>query len=227
MKLRPVTRVGLAGAAIATVLLALAAPAFAHEQRRVGAYQFTVGWQHEPAYAGTENGVQVFVRDANGTPIDELGTPVTLKVQAIYGGQASPYLALEPSWDPDTGLGTHGEWDAAITPTQSGNYTFHFTGTIHGQPIDQRFTSSDSTFATVEDPTAVEFPTKTPPPVQLAAGVARLQPRVEALAASASSAEDKASTATTVAIVAVALAVVLGGVAIGLALSGRKARSAS
>ncbi len=96
----------------------------------------------------------------------------------IYGSATSPFLDLEPSWDPDTGLGTHGEWDAAITPTEPGNYTFHFTGTIDGQAIDQRFTSSDSTFDVVRSPTAIEFPTKTPSPAELAAGVEALQPRV-------------------------------------------------
>jgi hypothetical protein len=220
MKLRPVTRVSVAGVAVAAVLLAVAGSAFAHEQRKVGGYGFTVGWQHEPAYAGTENGVQVFVHDADGTPIDDLGTPVTLKVRVIYGTSVSRYLDLEPSWDPDTGLGTRGEWDAAITPTQPGNYTFHFTGSVHGQVIDQRFTSSDSTFATVEDPGTVEFPTKIPPGAELAAGVKQLQPKVEAVASTSSSAKSKATSATVIAIVGL----VLGAAALVLSLTNRKRR---
>ena len=135
-----------------TLLALLASPALAHETRQVGSYSVAVGWSHEPAYAGAENGVQIFIHDATGAAVDDLGTPTSLKVQVIYGHQTSPYLDLEPSWDPDTGLGTHGEWDAAITPTQPGVYTFHLTGSIDGQAVDQTFTASDSTFAVVEDP---------------------------------------------------------------------------
>jgi hypothetical protein len=227
MQLRPVTRAGLAVVTAVAIVLAVASPAFAHEVRKVGAYQLTVGWQHEPAYAGTENGVQIFVHDANGTPVDDLGTPVTLKVQAVYSGAPSPYLDLEPSWDPDTGLGTHGEWDAAITPTEPGTYTFHLTGSIHGQAIDQKFTSSATTFDPVQDPTAIEFPNKTPSASQQAAAIRQLQATTADAASEASSAKDSASTATTVAIVGIVLAVLLGGAAVALALSSRKGRSST
>ena len=58
----------LAGAtALATTLLVLlASPALAHETRQVGSYSVAVGWSHEPAYAGAENGVQIFIHDASG-----------------------------------------------------------------------------------------------------------------------------------------------------------------
>ncbi len=95
MKLRPVTRVGLAVASIVAVLLAVAAPAFAHEVRKVGAYQLTVGWQHEPVYAGTENGVQVFVHDASGKPDRRPRQPGHVEGAGdLRLGQLSPFLAL-------------------------------------------------------------------------------------------------------------------------------------
>ena len=225
--LRSSARAAAAVAALLAVLLGVTSSAFAHEVRKVGAYQLTVGWQHEPVYAGIENGVQIFVHDASGAPIDDLGNPVTLKVQVIYGSTTSGYLDLEPSFDADTGLGTHGEWDAAITPTQPGNYTFHLTGSIRGQAIDQKFTSGPETFNSVDDPTSIEFPTKTPSAQQQAAAITRLQSTTAAAASDASSAKDSASTATTIGIVAIAIAVVLGGVAIGLAVSGRKGRSSA
>src|SRR5712692_2143629 len=43
----------------ALLLFLTAAPAFAHEQRTVGSFQITVGWLHEPSYAGIENAVQL------------------------------------------------------------------------------------------------------------------------------------------------------------------------
>ena len=64
--LRSTPRIGAAVAVVAAALVLGAAPALAHEQRQVGAYQFTVGWQHEPAYVDAQNAVQVFVHDAGG-----------------------------------------------------------------------------------------------------------------------------------------------------------------
>src|SRR2546430_215399 len=60
-------RVGVAVATLATVTFAFSAftatPAFAHEVRKVGAYEFTVGWEHEPTYTGVENAVQLILKD--------------------------------------------------------------------------------------------------------------------------------------------------------------------
>ncbi len=208
----------LAPMALLALLALMAPPALAHETRQVGSYTLAVGWSHEPAYAGTENGVQIFIHDANGVGVDDLGRPTSLKVQVIYGGQTSPYLDLEPSWDPDTGLGTHGEWDAAVTPTQPGVYTFHLTGSIQGQAVDQKFTASDSTFAVVEDPTGIEFPDKTPSAAALATAQARIQPRVAAAQSAASSAKDAVSTAQTLSVVSLVIAVVAIMAAVGLGL---------
>ena len=214
-------RLAGASALVVALLALLAAPAFAHETRTVGAYTVAVGWSHEPAYAGAENGVQIFIHDANGNAIDDLGDPTSLKVQAVFGGQTSPYLDLEPSWDPDTGLGTHGEWDAALTPTQPGVYTFHFTGSINGQAVDQKFTASDSTFAVVEDPTGVEFPTKTPTVAALATAQTRAEPRIVAAQSAADSAKSSVSTAKTLSIISLVIAVVAVVVALVIGLRRR------
>jgi len=215
-------RTGVAVATLAAVTFLIAGPASAHEQRQVGAYQFTVGWQHEPTYTGVENAVQFFVKDAKGNPIDDLGTPPTLKVQVVNGSQTSDPLDIKPSFDPDTGLGTHGEFDAAIVPTVPGDYTFHFTGSINGQAIDQKFTSSDKTFDPVKDPNDIQFPAKTPSNGQLATSVSRLDTRS---AAASKSAKDSADTAKILAIVAIGVGVVLGGAGllVGLSARGRSA----
>ncbi|MBV8980582.1 MAG: hypothetical protein JO086_06755 [Acidimicrobiia bacterium] len=213
------------GVALATFVSAIASfaltagPASAHEQRKVGAYQITIGWEHEPTYTGVENAVQIFIKDAKGNPVDDLGDPPSLKVQVINGSQISDPLDLGASFDPDTGLGTHGEFDAPIIPTVPGDYTFHLTGNINGQNIDEKFTSSDKTFDPVKDPTEVQFPAKVPSNAQLAQSISRESSRSTTLAKSA---KDSASSAKTLAIVGIALGVVLGGAGLIVALGARR-----
>lgn len=211
-----------AAAAVSVTMAACvfgAPAAFAHEQRQVGAYQLTVGWEHEPTYVGQENAIQLFIHDAHGDPIDDLGSPPTLQVAVIFSGQTSSPLGLEASFDPDTGLGTHGEFDAAIVPTAVGNYTFHFFGTINGQHVDERFSSSPTTFNAVENPTNVQFPSKVPTVPELAALANRLSSRVDHATAAASAASNKADSAHTLGVVGVilgALGLLLGGTALVL-----------
>src|SRR5579859_6832054 len=102
-----------AGAAALSLIVLSASPAWAHEQRQVGAYQLTVGWQHEPTYVGVENAVQLFIKDAYGNPVDDLGNPPTLQVTLTTGARTSDPLDIRASFDPDTSLGMHGEFDAA------------------------------------------------------------------------------------------------------------------
>lgn len=44
------------------------------------------------------------------------------------------------------GSGTPGDYRGWLIPTRPGKYTFHFTGTIKGDPIDERITASPTTF---------------------------------------------------------------------------------
>jgi len=207
---RMARRAPLALIVTSLVVAVTAAPAFAHTSKTVGAYKLTVGWQHEPTYTGVQNGVQLFVHDASGTPLDDLG-PNGLKVNVVYNGKTSAPLTMNGSFDPDSGLGMHGEWDAAITPTEPGDYTFHFTGDINGQKIDESFTSGPQTFDTVKDPSPIEFPTQEQTPSQLSAALDRLGPRLDTATSKAKSASDSSGTATTLAVVALVVGVLLGG----------------
>ena len=151
---------------VAAAALWAAAPAGAHEIRNVGAYRFVVGWGTEPAYAGQENSVQLVLSTiSTGRPVVDLGS--TLRVTVIFGTQTMTF-ALEPTFDSDTGFGTPGDYRAWLVPTAPGDYRFHFSGTIGSQAIDQSFTSGPTTFATVQDPTTVEFPMQTPTMLELA-----------------------------------------------------------
>lgn len=204
---------------LALGMVILPRAALAHEQRTVGKIQMTVGWSIEPTYTGFRNDVQVFLKDAAGKPITDLGDN-DLKVQIISGGRKTALIPLDPGYDSDTGLGTPGEYDHAIIPTRPGNYTFHFVGTVHGQRIDQSFTSSEKTFNVVEEPGAAEFPAKEPSQAELAGLVQRLQPRVDAAQAAAGAASGAAAQGRSLAVIGI----VLGALGTALGVRPRQGR---
>jgi hypothetical protein len=185
-----------------------AAPASAHEAREVGAYRFLVGWGAEPAYVGQQNSVQLVLSDGRGKPVTDLGDG--LKVEVIYHS-ASITLALEPTFDPDSGFGMPGDYRAWFFPTAPGDYAFHFTGRIGTQSIDERFTSGPQTFDPVGDPTQVEFPVKNPTLSELTTAVRRQNPRIDAAMATA---RHEANGARVLGIVGIAVGVV--GVALAM-----------
>ena len=211
-------------AGMAALLLALgAAPASAHEARRIGRYNVEVGFGDEPVYAGEKNSVQLLLHDANDKPVTDLGD--TLKVDVSTGDDDTPKLSLsmEPNFEAG-GEGTPGDYRAWFIPTAPGPYTFHFTGNIKGQKVDEKFSSSPTTFDEVQDPAQVEFPEKDPTGAQLNARLDREVPRLNtALAASqsrANKAEDAAGQARIIAIVGVVVGV-LGLAAAGFAMRKR------
>jgi hypothetical protein len=162
--------------AVACATLWAAAPAAAHEVRDVGAYRFVVGWGTEPAYAGQENSVQLLLSSrSTGRPVVSVGN--ALHVGVIFGSRTMA-LALEPTFDPDTGLGTPGDYRAWLFPTAPGDYTFHFRGTIGSQTIDQSFTSGPTTFSAVQDPMTAEFPVRAPTPAELSQRLDAQLPRL-------------------------------------------------
>ena len=141
----------------------------------------------------------------------------------------SDTMPLNPTFDPDTGLGARGEYDATFTPTAPGDYTFHLTGNVHGTNVDQSFTSSDKTFDTVKDPTTIQFPAKVPAAADLSARIDRITPRLNdarsaaaSAASAANSAHDAANRALVVGIIGVALAVLLGGANLAMAVLARR-----
>ena len=218
-------RRGLGVAGLVVFALLVAAPALAHTTKNAGPYALTFGWRDEPAYTGAENAVQLFVKDAQGKPVDDLGQGVTVTVSTGAGtsAQTSPPMALNSAFDPDTGLGTHGEFDAPLVPTVAGTYTFHITGNINGTAVDVSAASSDKTFADVTDPTSIEFPNQIATLPQLSSAVTTLQSRLASAQTATNDAKSSASSAKTLAIVAIVVAVVLAVVAI---LTGRRKASA-
>jgi hypothetical protein len=227
MRLRSVVVALCAGAVLA---IGLAGVAGAHVVVKAGTYSLAIGWAHEPTYVGEQNAVQVIVTTAAGKPVDDLKAG-DLAVVVSTGGQQSTSLQLVPMYDADTGLGIHGDYEAALMPTAPGDYTFHVTGSVHGTTVDETETSSDSTFNSATDATGVQFPAKLPTMAEVTTHLDRVDARIAALAspaadAAASDAKSAASQALLVGVAVGGAGMVLAIAALWLGLRGRRASAA-
>jgi hypothetical protein len=199
-----------------TMLIGVAAdPAAAHEERTVGKYAFAVGFGDEPAYAGQENSVQMFLHDATtDKPVTDLGP--TLQVEVSTGNQTMAPMTMEPNFEVGE-FGIPGDYRAFFFPTRPGSYTFHFTGAIGGQKVDVRFTSGTKTFSSVEDPAKVEFPAKDPTTGEIATRLDREFPRIDsALNDERESLENRIDTARLLGIIGL----VVGALGLGAGVTG-------
>ncbi len=165
--MKNVVRRSLALCLSAVCLLALTAPALAHERRTEGGVQAVVGWATEPAYVGYPNAVQLRLSDTAGAPIADLAAD-ELKVEVSFGDQKTAPLPLSPAFN------SPGEYRAPLMPTRSGNYSFRFFGTVKGEAYDQTYTSGEETFDAPKNPAEVSFPAKDPTVGELAARVEQL-----------------------------------------------------
>jgi hypothetical protein len=209
-----------AAATLAALLVPLlAGPAAAHQEKTVGKYHFAVGFGDEPAYAGEKNSVQLFLNDANDKPVTDLTN--TLKVEVTTGTAEPLQLTMEPFFEVGE-FGTPGDYRAFFIPTAPGSYSFHLTGTIKGQKVDQTFKSGPQTFSDVEDPAQVQYPVQQPTGGQLAARADRETARINAaLAAERDQAKNDTASARTLAIIGLVVGV-LGLLAGGTALLQRR-----
>jgi hypothetical protein len=201
-------RLIVTGGLMLTMLVLLAGPAAAHEERHVGDLDLVVGFGQEPAYAGQPNSVELLL-STGGNPVTDLGD--TLTVSVGFGDQSKD-LSVEPFFEVGE-FGTPGDYRAWFIPTRAGQYSFHFTGTIRGTKIDETFTSGPKTFGDVDNPTDAEFPVQDPTNGELSDRIDREIPRLEAsitdvktsVDRSVGSVVDDVSSARTLALVGVAL----------------------
>lgn len=158
-------------ALLTLMLLALAAPAAAHEGREVGGYTIVFGWRVEPAYTNLFNGPEFTVTpngehgeegeaegehsDMGSEHADEgaaiTGLEDTLQIEVTYGGQ-SKTLRLRAVY------GEPGSYTADLIPTQPGDYSFRIFGTIGDVEVDETFSSTEGEFSTVEPIEDIQFP---------------------------------------------------------------------
>ena len=113
-----------------------------------------------------------------------------------------------------------GNYKADFIPTASGQYVFHFFGTIEGMLLDERFESGVGTFDDVQPATEIQFPESAASTRELESAVRgalesarQAQDTALALDAAASSAQDSASTATTLAVAGIAVGAI--GIVVG------------
>jgi hypothetical protein len=192
------------------LLVVVASPAAAHTTKKVGAYNVVIGWGSEPAYSGLLNSVQVVLTKlSTNKPVVNLGN--ALSVTVLYGTQQLP-LALTPTFDPDTGFGTPGDYRAWFFPTAPGDYTFHLKGKIGAQAVDESFKSGPTTFSTVEDPMNAQFPAKAPSNAQISQRLDTVLPRLTSAASTASGSGGR--TLGIVGIIVGTLGLTVGGIAL-------------
>jgi hypothetical protein len=159
-------------ATLATATL-LAPAATAHEDRSQGDIEMVVGFGTEPAYAGQPNSVQLVLLH-DGEPVVDLGD--TLDVEVSFGDETMA-LPLEPNFAVGA-FGEPGDYRAWFIPTRPGQYTFHFSGTIEGEEVDETFTSGPRTFSDVNNPAEIQFPVRDPSNGELAERIDREVPRL-------------------------------------------------
>ena len=118
-----------------------------------------VGLINEPVYVGDKSGLEFHV-EKDGQPVTGLET--TLTAQVVFEGQSRdlPLSARDdaPGW-----------YESVFIPTAAGPYTFHISGTIEGNSIDESFTSSPTGFDEVKEVTSGQFPNQLPPLTDIAA----------------------------------------------------------
>jgi len=103
-------------------------------------------------------------------------------------------------------------------PTIPGDYTFHLSGSIHGQAIDETATSSDTTFDPVIAPTDAQFPLKVPTIQDLTTRADRVDARLSSTQDVATAASRDAASARDDAARALAVGAIVGGLGLIVAL---------
>jgi hypothetical protein len=226
MRVRVLMALATAAAVPALFIAATAAPASAHVLKTVGPYHLLIGFGSEPTYAGEQNSVFLLLTSTKtGAPVVDEGLGDTLKVAVGFGTQTKQ-LPLVSSFDPDSGQGTKGVYNAYFIPTVPGDYSFHFSGTIHTTKVNITVKSSPTTFDSAHDPATIQFPQHAPSNVQLAQ---RLDAQAARQAAAVHAADSKAASAPTALVVGIAgLIVGAAGLCVGgIALARGRSRSRS
>lgn len=214
----------LTASLVTIVVVGLAPAASAHEGRSRGDLKMGVGFGTEPAYAGQPNSVQLILSHG-GEPVVDLGDTVDVEVEFADQTMA---LELEPNFAVGA-FGEPGDYRAWFIPTRPGHYTFHFTGTIEDEEIDESFTSGPRTFGDVNDPAEIQFPEQDPTTGELADRIDREVPRlttaIDDVRAASTEASDDAAGALTLGLVGVVVGI-LGVIAAVAALVASRRRPA-
>lgn len=121
--------------------------------------------------------------------------------------------------------GDAGHYVADFIPTASGQYSFHFTGSIEGVAVDETFESGADKFNNVEPANAIQFPERAASAREVEAasrGAIETAQQALGLAASAGGAADSARMLGIAGIVIGVAGIATGGVAVLLAARRRQ-----
>ena len=129
----------------------------AHEARTVAGYDMEVGFIDEPVAVGQRSGLEFFVHKGDA-PVE--GLESTVKAEVIYR------MARRASCRDQRKGGRSGSVRVGVHPDRAGPYTFHLTGTIEGNAIDESFTSKPGGFDEVQESAARQFPVQFPSQAQ-------------------------------------------------------------
>ncbi|HSL11604.1 MAG TPA: hypothetical protein VLA82_09865 [Actinomycetota bacterium] len=205
------------------------APALAHTEVGEGDLAMVVGFGTEPAYSTQPNSVEVLVTH-DGEPVTDL-RPGDLQVEVSYGDR-SMTMDLEPNFLVGV-YGEPGDYRGWFVPSQPGEYTFHITGTVDGEEVDETVTSGPGTFSDVNDIAELAFPAVDAPSneelaTRLEQESTRAADELAAVQATLAQAEDDASSARTTALIAILVGAigVIAGIAGIAAARGARTRSA-
>jgi hypothetical protein len=161
----------------------------------------------------------------DGKPVVDLGD--TLDLEVTFGDQTQTF-SLEPSFE-EGEFGTPGDYRAWLIPTTPGQYSFHFTGTIDGEDVDETFTSGPKTFDDVQNPQSVEFPVQQPSTGELAERIDRVEPRLASaisdVQADVQTTSDDASSAKTIGLIGLVVGAIGLIVAIVALVASRRKRA--
>jgi hypothetical protein len=189
-----------------------ATSASAHEEVHLGRLELVVGFGEEPAYTGQPNSVQVIL-SRDGEPVSHVGG---LEVEVSFG-DASESFPLEESFD------TPGDFRAPFIPSQPGDYTFHVTGRVEGERIDEEVTSGPSTFSSVKEASAAAFPPiEAPSNDELATRIETESARTASVERAAGVAQAAASDASSTAVIGVVVGAIGIIAAIGALVAARR-----
>ena len=117
-----------------------------------------------------------------------------------------------------------GHYKADFIPTASGQYVFHFIGSIEGFAVDERFESGVGTFDDVQPAVAIQFPESAASAREIEAAVRGAQDAAQQAQSAAMSADASAARARMLGIGGIALGavgIVFGAVAAAIALRRR------
>jgi len=156
---------------ITAVLMLLAIPVLAHESRDVEPYILVFGLRNEPALTGERSGPELFVYQNNSGERGDRVEGGEFQVE-MMAGDVTMTVPLRPAF------GDAGHYVADVIFTLPGDYSFHLTGTIEDNAIDEVFNTADGKFGPVDPATDVHFPVAAPDTLQLMETITALQQQI-------------------------------------------------